>query len=132
MAATFRCTIITPTEAFYEGDVTYVSLPSWDGQMGVLAGRSPVLARLGIGTLRVQVPGAADEMFVVDGGFAQMSGDTLTILTERAERAADIDVETAAGELERANAEAISGGIDRDDAEAAQARARSRLTAAKA
>ncbi|MFK7960800.1 MAG: ATP synthase F1 subunit epsilon [Phycisphaerales bacterium] len=131
MAATFRCTIITPTEAFFEADVTYVSLPSWDGQMGVMAGRSPALVKLGIGTLRVQAPGSGDEFFVVDGGFAQMSADTLTILTERAERASEIDAAGAAGELEQANADAIGGGIDRDEAEAAQARARSRLAAAR-
>ena len=68
---------------------------------------------------------------MVDGGFAHMVGDELTILTERAELASAIDVDEAEQALERANAEVVAGGLDRDRAEIAQQRARVRVGLAR-
>jgi F-type H+-transporting ATPase subunit epsilon len=131
LAGTFRCSIVTPAASVFEGDVRYVSFPAWDGQTGVMAGRSPLLARLGIGALRLDAVDGGEQWMMVDGGFAQMSGDELTILTERAEPAAGINVDEAEQALERANAEAVAGGVDRDRAEAAQQRARARVALAR-
>ena len=131
MAGTFRCSIVTPAASVFEGDVRYVSLPSWDGQMGVMAGRSPVLASLGIGSLRIELAEGGDQWFVIDGGFVQMAGDDLTILTERAVPATEIDIEAAESALERANAGAVAGGVDRDQAEADQKRARAQVALAR-
>jgi F-type H+-transporting ATPase subunit epsilon len=131
VAQTFRCTIVTPTAAVFDEDVTYASLPAWDGQMGVLAGQSPILTRLGIGPMRVEVPaggagGAGTRRFWVDGGFAQARHNTLTILTERALRPEEISAADAERELRDANENAVKGGIDRAAAEAGQQRARSK------
>lgn len=131
MAGTFRCSIVTPDKAVFDGEVRYVSLPAWDGQVGVMAGRSPLLARLGIGPLRIEAGDGSEHRWLLDGGFAQVAGDDLTILTERAEAAAEIDVEEAEASLERANAEAVSGGMDRDAVEAEQVRARARVALAR-
>ncbi len=46
MAATFRCTIVTPSESLLDEEVTYVNLPAWDGQTGVMAATSPFLTKL--------------------------------------------------------------------------------------
>lgn len=131
MAQTFRCTIVTPTAAVFDEQVTYASLPAWDGQMGVLAGQSPILTRLGIGPMRVDLAsggagGAGTRRFWVDGGFAQARQNTLTILTERALKPEEISAADAEGELREANENAVKGGIDRAAAEAAQQRARSK------
>jgi F-type H+-transporting ATPase subunit epsilon len=131
VAGTFRCSIVTPAASVFEGDVRYVSLPAWDGQMGVMAGRSPVLASLGIGSLRIELAEGGDQWFVIDGGFVQMAGEDLTILTERAVPASEIDIEAAEAALERANAEAVAGGMDRDQAEADQTRARAQVAVAR-
>jgi F-type H+-transporting ATPase subunit epsilon len=66
--------------------------------MGVLPHRAPILAKLGAGELRVESPeGNAD--FFINGGFAQMVDDKLTLLTEEAKPKAELDRSKAAQEL---------------------------------
>ena len=67
VAATFRCTIVSPTNQLLDGEITYASIPLWDGLMGILPGRAPIVASLGTGELRVDFPaeGAARWIQVV-------------------------------------------------------------------
>ena len=126
MASTFRCTIVTPSEAVFDEDVKYVSFPAWDGQQGVMHGQSPLLTRLGIGPMRVDGTDGSQRWWLVEGGFAQTQKDVLTVLTERATPAADLSVEEAEELLVDANARAVSGGDDQAGAEDDQQRARAR------
>jgi len=100
VANTFRCTIVTPAESLYEGSVTYANFPAWDGQQGMMAGQSPLLTRLGVGSLRLDLPEGGNAWFFLDGGFAQVQGDSLTLLTEGAVSgddlsSGDVDAELA-------------------------------------
>jgi F-type H+-transporting ATPase subunit epsilon len=96
---TFHCSVITPERAVLEADATFVAFPAHDGEVGILPGRAPLLYKLGIGVLRVEGPTLAggaggaggEESLFVDGGFAQMVEDRLTILTEQAKRPSEID-----------------------------------------
>ncbi|MEA2695701.1 MAG: F-type H+-transporting ATPase subunit epsilon [Acidobacteriota bacterium] len=90
---TFHCSVITPERAVLDADATFVAFPAHDGEVGILPGRAPLLFKLGIGVLRVESPTVAggEEQLFVDGGFAQMVEDRLTILTEQAKRPAEID-----------------------------------------
>src|SRR4029079_7388412 len=83
MAKTFHCTVITPERPVLEREATFVAFPAFDGEMGVLPHRAPLLAKLGAGELRVESP-AGDAAFFINGGFAQMVDDKLTLLTEEA------------------------------------------------
>jgi F-type H+-transporting ATPase subunit epsilon len=87
---TFHCSVITPERAVLEADATFVAFPAHDGEVGILPGRAPLLFKLGIGILRVETGGGEEQIFV-DGGFAQMVEDRLTLLTEQAKRPAEID-----------------------------------------
>jgi F-type H+-transporting ATPase subunit epsilon len=135
VADAFRCTIVTPDEAIFDEDVTYVSMPSWDGQQGVMSGQSPLLTRLGIGSLRIDRNGSDALVYWVDGGFARADGSTLTILTEHAVLPQDLSATEAEKELAAANTHAIEGGHtsaeDRRRAEDAQARARTKRAMAQ-
>jgi len=126
-----RCTVVTPAESVFDGDVTYASVPAFDGQFGVLPGQSPLVAKLGIGILRLDLPGGGQRWFQVDGGFAQVTGEAVTILTERAIARDAIDAEAAERDLQEANRTALEGGQNRAQVEAAQARARARLRLAR-
>lgn len=98
MAKTFHCTVITPERPVLEREATFVAFPAFDGEMGVLPHRAPILAKLGAGELRVESPeGNAD--FFINGGFAQMVDDKLTLLTEEAKPKAELDRGKAAQEL---------------------------------
>jgi F-type H+-transporting ATPase subunit epsilon len=107
--AGLRCTVVTPTESVLDTEANYVELPAWDGQKGVLAGAAPFLVRLGQGTLRVEKPSGA-EIYLLDGGFAQMNGGTLTVLADGVTPAASITAASAEKELAAATADALKSG----------------------
>lgn len=112
MATTFRCSIVTPARSIFDEAVSYASLPAWDGQLGVMTGRSPLLTRLGTGPLRLDMADGSAKWFLVDGGFAQVQNDVLTLLTDHAEPAEALSLEEARAELAEANARVTRGGED--------------------
>src|SRR5262249_4349667 len=61
-----------------------------DGEVGILPGRAPLLFKMGAGELRVQSP-QGDQILFVDGGFAQMVENRLTLLTQVAKKIEEID-----------------------------------------
>ena len=109
MANSFRCSIVTPAQSTLSVDAEYVSFEAFDGQKGVMAGAAPFVVALGAGTVRVQ-GGGTTRTFVVDGGFAQMQGESLKILADSAVESTAIDASAAAGELSQANAKATQAG----------------------
>ena len=118
-----RCVVVTPERTLFDQIVEFVALPLYDGELGVLPGRSPLIGRLGYGELRTKEAGATKRYFV-DGGFAQVRDDVVTVLTNRATPAASIDLDAAARELEQAQVrKAVS---DPEQAEKAKAVDRAR------
>jgi F-type H+-transporting ATPase subunit epsilon len=102
-ATTFGCTIITPEAAMLDCNATFVAFPAHDGEMGVMTGRAPLVCKLGIGQLRVETDTEKHLLFV-DGGFAQISGRNLSILTEQAKDSRNIDAGAASTALVEARA----------------------------
>ena len=88
MADTFHVSVITPERAVLETEATFVAFPAWDGEVGILRNRAPLLYKLGKGELRVQSP-QGNHKLRVEGGFAQMVDNRLTILTEQAREAGE-------------------------------------------
>lgn len=87
---TFHCSVITPERAMLEAEATFVAFPAHDGEVGILAHRAPLLFKMGAGELRVESP-QGNQILFVDGGFAQMVENRLTLLTEVAKRIEEID-----------------------------------------
>jgi len=96
-----QCVIVTPERAVMDESVDFVALPMYDGELGVLPGRSPLIGRLGYGELRIR-RGSNTRRFFVDGGFAQVRANVVTVLTPRALRAEDINSAAASEALEKA------------------------------
>ena len=94
-----QCVVVTPERAVLDEPVDFVALPMYDGELGVLRGRAPLIGRLGYGELRLR-HGATTRRFFVDGGFAQVRSNVVTVLTPRAIRGEDIDVQSATQTLE--------------------------------
>lgn len=110
---TFRCKLVTPSASLIDEAVSYASVPAWDGLIGFLPGRAPILAKLGCGELQLRVAdsdkGAGGERsFAVDGGVVQMQNDTLTILAEYAAAAEQINATDAESELKAAMSKSVS------------------------
>ena len=103
MSNQMKLEIVTPDRKVLSQDVEYVGAPGIGGEFGVLPGHVPFLSALGIGNLYYKVGGKTHFVFV-SGGFAEVSGNKVTVLAEVAERAAEIDVERARKARERAEA----------------------------
>jgi F-type H+-transporting ATPase subunit epsilon len=100
----FQCTVVTPEQQVLEETVTQCILPAHDGQIGIRTNRAPILIRLGVGPLRVDVAGGQRRSFFVDGGIAQMKDNKLTVLTDSATPVSEINAETAKAEYDEAAA----------------------------
>ena len=100
---TVQCVIVTPERAVLDEAADFVALTMFDGELGVLPGRAPLIGRLGFGELRTR-RGQETRRFFVDGGFAQVRANVVTVLTPKATRAEDIDTAAATRALEAANA----------------------------
>ena len=86
----FICTVVTPEKVVLERDVRFAAVPAHDGEIGFLKGRAPLVVKLDVGILRVESDEGMEELFI-DGGFAEMVHDRLTILTEDARRPEELD-----------------------------------------
>jgi F-type H+-transporting ATPase subunit epsilon len=78
-----RLLIITPERQVLEQPVDAVVIPAHDGELGVLRNRAPLMCELGIGQLRYTASRRTQRMFI-DGGFAQVLDNRVTVLTNRA------------------------------------------------
>jgi F-type H+-transporting ATPase subunit epsilon len=121
-----RCVVVTPERTLFDQLVEFVALPLYDGELGVLPGRTPLIGRLGYGELRTKDHGATKRYFV-DGGFVQVRDDVVTVLTARATAAASIDTAAAARELEQAQLRKAAGEAEQSEKAKAVARARAQV-----
>ena len=128
----FRCTLVTPEQQVLDETVTQAIVPAHDGLVGILTGRSPLLVKLGTGTLRVDLAGGQKRFFYVDGGVAQMKDDRLTIVSTDAAAAGDINPETARAEYAEAEARRPTDANTTRDRAQQMARAKAKQAAAAA
>src|SRR5687767_13232534 len=98
---TLQCVVVTPERAVLDQAADFVALPMYDGELGVLPGRAPLIGRLGFGELRVVV-GRTIHRYYVDGGFAQVRDNVVTVLTGKAVPAEEIKFTAAEDALRSA------------------------------
>ncbi|HEX7051794.1 MAG TPA: F0F1 ATP synthase subunit epsilon [Longimicrobiales bacterium] len=85
-AARLTISVISPERTIFEGEADMVVAPAWDGEVGILRGHAPMMVLLGEGEIRIR-HGDREEHFAVSGGFLQVAGDVITVLSEHAEAA---------------------------------------------
>lgn len=96
--------VVTPERAVLSEQADSVILPGENGEMGVLPGHLPLLTSLNVGELRV-FSKDGERSFVVEGGFAEILPDRVTILTEACDGIDEIDVAAARDALKVAESE---------------------------
>lgn len=101
MADRLHLEIVTPSRRVVEVEVDEVRLPGALGEMGVLPGHIPLLTALAAGPL-TYFEGPAVTRYAVQGGFAEVLPDRVTILATVAKTAGDIDLVAAKTRLEEA------------------------------
>jgi len=81
-----KVSVISPERVLFEGEVSSVVAPAFDGDVGILPQHAPMMTLLGSGELRLG-PGGSAGRFVVDGGFLQVFQDNVRVVTEKAAEA---------------------------------------------
>ncbi len=98
-----QCIVVTPERTFCDQPADFVALTLFDGEIGIAPGRAPLIGRLGCGEMRVRHQDRTD-CYYVEGGFVEVLADVVTVLTQRAVPAADIDAAVAQEQLTSARA----------------------------
>ena len=129
MANTLKLEIVTPSAVVYSEDVSLVALPGRQGDMGIYPNHVPLMTKVAAGEVEV-TRGGQKEMLAVGEGFAEVTGDRVSILTDMAALEADID-EAKAEEALKAAEDRLKGESLSDEqviaAEAAAAAALAQL-----
>ena len=84
MAETTQLELVTPTRVMSQQAVEMVVAPGVEGLFGVLPRHAPLLAALTRGIVELHQNGKVSDRYMIDGGLADVSGESVTILAERA------------------------------------------------
>jgi F-type H+-transporting ATPase subunit epsilon len=126
---TLQVELVSPERILYSGEADMVIARTLGGgELAFLTGHAPFVGALDIATVTIRSAAEGDQLVAVHGGFVEVSNDTVTILSDVAELADQIDVDRARAAQERAEHRAEA---DHDaEADAAVKRAHVRLAAA--
>ena len=117
--------LVSPERILWSGEADMVVARTSDGDIAFLTGHAPFIGALGIGAVTIRSTDGSDERAAVHGGFVEVSGDRVTILSDVAELASEIDADRARRALEAV--ERRTQDLDDVEAEAALRRARLRV-----
>ncbi len=126
MANTFQLEIITPTQIFTEGQVSYVRAESPDGKFGIMAKHASATVALGIGEVKV-VKDGKELFYATTGGFADIQPESVLLLLETVELVSNIDVERAKKSMKRAQDRLKDKNMNKVRSRTAIAKAKNRL-----
>ena len=99
MANTFHFDLVSPEKIAFSGEVEQVDVPGVEGDFGVMAGHSPLVASIRPGILTVTV-GGKHEKIIVLGGLAEVSDKGLTVLADTATSLDELDRAAFARQIE--------------------------------
>ncbi len=121
-----HCIVLTPERTELDAQCESLKLPMYDGELGILPGRAPMVGRLGFGLLKLQ-SATGEQSWFVEGGFVQVTRDGVYVLTNRLLKPEQIDRKSAEEELQRATEMVANTPQTRSVKERALAEARGKL-----
>ena len=93
-----QCNIVSPEGELFSGEIEMLTADGGDGEIAITPRHAPLLTNLKPGPVKLVLEGGEEEVFFASGGFLEVQPGVITLLTDVAERADDID----AAEAERA------------------------------
>jgi F-type H+-transporting ATPase subunit epsilon len=117
-----RCVVVTPERAVLDLIAELVILPMYDGELGVLPGRAPLIGRLGAGELRLKT-GTAVTRYFIEPGFVQVRDNVISVLTARAIKAEEVTAAVAQAAAAEAEALPFTNAVERANKSKARDRA---------
>lgn len=102
MAMTMHVDIVSAEKELFSGIAEMVTAPGEMGELGILPRHSQLLTRLRPGQVRIRLPGGDEQLFYVSGGMLEVQPNVVTVLSDTAERARDLDEAAAQSAKQRA------------------------------
>ncbi|MBQ8606555.1 MAG: ATP synthase F1 subunit epsilon [Clostridia bacterium] len=127
----FKLSIYASDKIFFEGEVSSVILPIWDGQYGIQSNHTNVVSAVVPGVMKYTLTDGEEKYAAISGGLVKVENGDALVLSETVESPEEIDENRAKAELERAREALIHKQSIRDykNAETKIAKALSRLRA---
>jgi F-type H+-transporting ATPase subunit epsilon len=92
MANTIHVDVVSVAESIFSGEAEFVVLPGVMGELGIYPKHAPLITQIKPGQVRIKIPGRDEEQIVfVQGGFLEVQPDVVTVLSDTAIRAKDLD-----------------------------------------
>ena len=92
MANTIHVDVVSAEESIFSGEAEFVVLPGEVGELGIYPKHTPLITRIKPGSVRIKVPGQAEEELVfVAGGVLEVQPGVITVLADTAIRGHDLD-----------------------------------------
>jgi len=91
MGISVHCDIVSAEESIFSGLVELVVATGTLGDLGIAPGHTPLMTSLAPGPVRVVKQGGEEEVFFVTGGYLEVQPNIVTILSDSAQRADDLD-----------------------------------------
>ena len=102
MAMTMHVDIVSAEKELFSGLAEMLTAPGEMGELGILPRHSQLLTRLKPGQVRIKLPGGDEQLFYVSGGMLEVQPNVVTVLSDTAERARDLDEAAAQSAKQRA------------------------------
>ncbi len=100
-----QCNIVSPEGELFSGEIEMLTADGGDGEIAITPRHAPLLTNLKSGPVKLVLEGGAEEVFFASGGFLEVQPGVITLLTDVAERADDIDAAEAERAMELAERE---------------------------
>jgi F-type H+-transporting ATPase subunit epsilon len=115
MANTIHVDVVSLVDSIFSGEAEFVVLPGVMGELGIYPKHSPLITQIRPGEVRIKLPGQEEEQIVfVQGGFLEVQPDVVTVLSDTAIRARDLDEAKALEAKQRAE-EAMQNKTSKED-----------------
>jgi F-type H+-transporting ATPase subunit epsilon len=128
MAMTIHVDIVSAEEQIFSGPAEMVYAPAVMGEVGIAPRHTPLVSPLKPGEVRLDVGGGKEEFFFISGGILEVQPHVVTVLSDTAIRAHDLDEAAAIEAKKRAEAALVD---QKSDVDIAKARAEIAAAAAQ-
>jgi F-type H+-transporting ATPase subunit epsilon len=118
--STIKVDVVSAEQSLFSGEAKFVALPGESGELGVLPGHTPLITRVRPGTVKIVMPDDSVETIFVAGGLLEIQPNHVTVLSDTAIRAADLD-EAKAEQARRQAEETLRNAKDSVDIAVVQA-----------
>src|SRR5690606_9004780 len=112
--AVLQVDVVSAEKSLFSGEAKFVVLPGETGELGILPGHTPLISRVRPGTMKIELTDGTEEVIFIAGGILEVQPGMVSVLSDTAIRAEDLDEEKALAARQQAE-ETLSKTKDKAD-----------------